>query len=180
MATQRATTYEPTRVSGSAEERLGMHRDLTYGASPPTWGTRHGLGLDLPEWVLQVEQALEALRQALETLRDEVVSIRERLEEIPRVSVVHLYDLASPDYCLRAPISVVLEEYADEIIARLPEFDLYASGPSHAVAIANLKVEILSTYQQLMALGEERLGPLALQWLQTMNLIVERRGNVRA
>lgn len=170
MAVQQTKPFEPRLGSGSVE----VHTDYSYGLSAPTWDTVQWPGSDFSRWVLQVEQALGALR-------DEVANIRERLEGTPLlVSAIQIRDLATPEYSLRAPISVLLEEYTDEVIARLPEFDLYASGPSHAIALANLKAEILSTYQRLVELGQDRLGPIALQWLQTMNLIIERRSDAQA
>ena len=48
-------------------------------------------------------------------------------------------------------------------MARIPDFDLYASGISDSAALLKLKHEIVSTHDRLEELGPEQLGPMALQ-----------------
>lgn len=85
-----------------------------------------------------------------------------------------IFDLGNPGYALVGPLLATIELYADEAIARIPEFDLYASGVSDAVALLNLKSEIVSTFERLEELGAEWLGPVALQTLTAMRKVIAR------
>jgi hypothetical protein len=94
------------------------------------------------------------------------------IEEQPKVYGSQLLDLGDPRYLLSCPLLVVLEAYSDEVVASIPEFDLYASGVSDSVALAKLKVEVVSTYERLVELEPERLGPLPRGWLAAMNRVI--------
>ena len=94
------------------------------------------------------------------------------IEEQPKVYSSLLLDLGDPRYLLSCPLLVVLESYSDEVVASIPEFDLYASGVSDSVALAELKVEVVSTYERLVELEPEKLGPLPRGWLAAMNRVI--------
>jgi len=94
------------------------------------------------------------------------------IEEQPKTYSSQLLDLGDPRYLLSCPLLVVLESYSDEVVASIPEFDLYASGVSDSVALAKLKVEVVSTYERLVELEPERLGPLPRGWLAAMRRVI--------
>jgi hypothetical protein len=110
----------------------------------------------------------------LATLEAEVARLREELEEQPRVYSAQLTDLGDPRYTLECPLLVTVEAYAEEVVASIPEFDLYASGISDAVALANLKAELVSTYERLLELGPDKLGPMLSRWLVAMKKIIKK------
>jgi hypothetical protein len=109
----------------------------------------------------------------LDELELEVEAIRELLDSQPKTYNTHLVDLNDERLQLRCPLEVIIESYPDEVIASIPEFNLYSSGPSDAVALANLKREVGSTYIRLNELGFEKLGPLPSGWLVAMNKVIE-------
>ena len=94
------------------------------------------------------------------------------IEEQPKVYGSQLLDLGDPRYLLSCPLLVVLESYSDEVVVSIPEFDLYASGVSDSVALAKLKVEVVSTYERLVELEPEKLGPLPRGWLAAMSRVI--------
>ncbi len=111
--------------------------------------------------------------QRLEELAKAVDSLREQIRDRPIVYGAQIHDLGDPRYSLRCPLIVTMEAWPDEVVARLPEFDLYATGASDAVAVMNLKAEIVGTYERLEDVGPDKLGPMALQWLATLRRIIE-------
>ena len=108
----------------------------------------------------------------LATLEAEVARLREEIEEQPRVYSAQLTDLGDPHYTLERPLLVTMEAYAEEVVASIPEFELYASGISDAMALTNLKAELVSTYERLLELGPDKLGPMPSRWLVAMKKII--------
>lgn len=111
--------------------------------------------------------------ERLAELQAKVDALCERIDERPVAYNAQIHALADPRYSLRHPLLVTIEDYDEEVVASIPEFDLYANGVSDAVALMNLKSEIVSTYQRLIELGPDRLGPLARQCLDAMKQVVE-------
>lgn len=112
--------------------------------------------------------------QKLSELKEAIAYLEERLDEQPLTYNAQVFDLGDPRYVLTCPIIVTIEVYQGETVARVPDFDLYASGVSDSVALSKLKREITSTYERLEELGRDNLGPLALQHLLGMRKIIER------
>jgi hypothetical protein len=113
------------------------------------------------------------LVEALLELEAILAGLIERLEERPVVYSAQLLDLGDPRYALVQPLLVTIESHPDEVVASVPEYNLYATGASDAVAMMNLKAEIVSTYEHLEALGADRLGPMPRQWLASMRKAIE-------
>ena len=118
--------------------------------------------------------AVADIHERLRALEERLHSLEEELDEQPRVYNAQIVDLGESQYRLVCPLLVTVEVYAAEVVASLPEFDLYASGVSDAVALARLKGEIVSAYERLVELGPDRLGPLPLRWLAALNRVLDR------
>lgn len=137
----------------------------------------------ITEWMRQASTSstslimsnVSQLTERIRVLEETVGELQDILEE--RASSVYnaeLYDLGSPGFRLRRPILVTIEEWPEEVVASLPNYDLYASASSDALALSKLKEEILTTYEELRELGEDQLGSLALEWYQSMQTLVVR------
>jgi hypothetical protein len=114
------------------------------------------------------------ISEQLAQIMDSLASLRDELSEEPfKTYNVRLCDLGSPAFRLRCPLLAVVETYSDEVVARLPEFDLYAGASSDAVELSKLKAETISLYQRLQELGPDQLGPLAIEWLATFKAVLE-------
>lgn len=127
----------------------------------------------LPYPMISVNIISSHLDQRLTALEEKVNSLFELINSRPITYNTYLLDLNDSRIQLRCPLAVVIESYTDEVIATIPEFNLYASGPSDAVALANLQLEVVSTYTRLYKLGSEQLGPLPRGWLTAMNKVIE-------
>ena len=119
-----------------------------------------------------VQPRLET-KTGLARLEAKVNALCERIEERPARYNAQIHALGDVPYSLSHPLLVTMEQYDEEVVASIPEFDLYASGVSDAVALMNLKSEIVSTYERLIELGPDRLGPLARQCLDAMKQVIE-------
>jgi len=133
---------------------------------------QQNLGETSPWTVLSVPWADQKTQQRLADLERMVSALCEQLEERPTTYNAQLFDLGDSKYSLAYPLLVVVENYPEEVIARVSEFNLYATGLSDAIALANLKAEIVSTYDRLQELGADNLGAMAFQWLATMKRII--------
>lgn len=138
-----------------------------------TEGVSGGLG-ELTEFNVTVER-LPTVAHSLTRLQAEVAALRERIEDRPVAYNAQIHALGDPRYSLRHPLLVTIEDYDEEVVASMPEFDLYASGVSDSLALMGLKAEIVSTYERLTELGADKLGPLAFQCLEAMKKVIEPR-----
>jgi len=102
--------------------------------------------------------------------------LEERLAEQGVVRNAMLCDLAREGYSLRWPITVVIEEYDEETVARLPEVEAFASAPTEAEALALLKEDIIRLYEDLTSTPEEQLGKLPRQWRAVLLHLIEKDG----
>jgi hypothetical protein len=126
----------------------------------------------LPWWNATVE-IQPATPTHLAQLEAKVDALCQRIEERPVAYNAEIHALGDPRYSLRHPLLVTIEDYDEEVVASIPEFDLYASGVSDSLALMRLKAEIVSTYERLIELGPDKLGPLAFQCLEAMKEAME-------
>ena len=84
------------------------------------------------------------LRRTVDGLRARVNQIEHELEDRPRTYILAITDLGDERYTLVSNISIVLEEYKDEVVARWPDVGVYASGTTESEAIAGIKRKSLS------------------------------------
>ena len=59
------------------------------------------------------------------------------------------------------------------MIARVPVFDVYASGLSDTMALGNLQEEIIATFERFSELGEEQLAAVALRSFRAMCEVIK-------
>lgn len=88
---------------------------------------------------------------------------------------VTINDLESERYHLRAPISVMVENYDVEVIARWPSVEAFGYGETEEDALSTLKQDIVSLYLDLRE-SPDQLGSLPQKWLRILTAsITERR-----
>jgi len=88
------------------------------------------------------------------------------------IYTAQLFDLGTHPYTLLSPVLVVMETYPDEVVAKLPFCDLYATGKTDSQALMKLKDEIVDTYERLEEIGDDHLGPLPREWLRTFRMLI--------
>ena len=69
--------------------------------------------------------------------------------------------------------AIVIEEYPDETVARWPEVEAFGSGATEAEAIAILKQDIVSLFEDLVAFSDDELGKLPRGWKRILLRIIE-------
>ncbi len=189
-----------SRESGERTERLGIRnsefhemgswRTLwseadvhSHGAFVPLNATVYNVALQgavatyLPIDYSQVPglyDRLDALRSEVSELRAEISQLIDRFQDQAATKTIAIHGLASKKYTLRKPLFATLEDHTDEVVARLPEFDLYASGENEAEALAALQKEIVELYEDLLA-SEAELGELPASWLRDLGDHLEER-----
>jgi hypothetical protein len=84
-----------------------------------------------------------------------------------------IYDLDNPDYDLAIPVQIVIEEYSDETVARIPELNIFTSSDTDTEAILLLKNEIIDLYKELSECDNP--GPLPQSWLNTLKKLLIKR-----
>ena len=107
---------------------------------------------------------------ALEARLDAII---EFINDRPMVHSIQLIDLNSNQLRLMAPITVVIEVYPDEVSAAIPEFNLYASDVTEALALVKLKFEVCSTFVEYTDMGIDKLGSLLQANFAAMNKVIE-------
>ncbi len=77
--------------------------------------------------------------------------------------IVPLNSLGSDQYELKRPIGVLIEEYGDEVMARLPEVGQYGHGATEDLAIEDLIEITVDYFSELEGMPDVELGPLPLK-----------------
>lgn len=92
----------------------------------------------------------------------------------PEVITMQIFNLSSTKYKLKAPVNIILEKYADEALALLPELTLCGEGLNVQEAIEDLKADILDLLDDLEDIPEADLGTTPKLWKQSLDLMVEK------
>jgi hypothetical protein len=130
----------------------------------------------VPRWDRAIYESLADLREQVSILQEQVRELMEAIQGTERTYNATIHELGNSKYELTTPIQVVVEEYQEETIARIPELNLYASADTDTEAINELKQEVVNLYEDLQS-SNRRLGALPESWLQTLRrLIVKKNG----
>jgi len=136
-----------------------------------------GAGLtDLLSLMESLEGAIGSAMKQMTALSKRVEALEERLAEQGVVRSAMLCDLGHEEYSLRWPIAVVIEEYDEETVARLPEVEAFASAATEAEALALLKEDMIDLYEDLTSTPEDQLGTLPRQWRAVLSRLIEKNG----
>lgn len=117
---------------------------------------------------------MKAVQIQFRVLVNTVEEMREAIESRPISRQATLYDLNGEDYRLRMPLSISVDEFTDEVIARFPEVGASASGDSELDAIDALKVEIEALHKELQATGKRKLGRAPARWRRLLADLLEK------
>ena len=84
-----------------------------------------------------------------------------------------LVDLNSDEVALRIPsLTIVVEEYSDEFIARLVETESYGAGDTEGEAIEDLREQIVDLYLDLRDTPDTELAAPASTWKRLLEKLV--------
>jgi hypothetical protein len=136
-----------------------------------------GPAIDYSQSLMTIIGRIDALSSEVAALSAKLSSALENTQEQPSTKLLALHGLGSEKYSLRKPLFVTLEHYADEVVARLPEFDMYASAENEADAMASLRQDVVDLYEDLRE-SEAELGGLPAAWLRDLRDYIEERVKV--
>jgi len=111
--------------------------------------------------------------QRLSVIESQLKELNEELQTRPIIRNTNLWELNSEKYRLTHPINIAIEEYPDETVARWPEVEAFGSGATEPEAIAILKQDIVSLFEDLVASSDEELGKLPQGWKRILLRIIE-------
>ena len=117
---------------------------------------------------------LPELQRTVNGLRVRLNRLERELADRPTVCLSVITDLGDEGYRLLADITLVLEEYRDEVVARWPEVELYASGTTESEAVAGIKRQIIELFEELRVMNPRTLGRLPLAWKRILRRTVKR------
>jgi len=118
------------------------------------------------------------LRRTVDGLRARVNRIEHELEDRPVTYLSVVTDLGDKRYTLLADVTIVLEEYKDEVVARWPDVEVYASGTTESEAVAGIKRQIVELYEELRTMKPGTLGRLPLSWKRILRRAIRCNAQV--
>ena len=125
------------------EERM-MRRDEIVTAKDPTIHKTQATGVSRQQDILEsFKSDAQGIIQSLQSLENKVQSVQHENLGVIRISLL-------PNKNLRTPIEAVVERDGESFIARTLEIPLYGCGEDFIEAVAALKYEIESLYDDLM------------------------------
>jgi len=116
--------------------------------------------------VANLTAEIGALRAEVRELRAELVS-----RPISRVAVIH--DIGYKALRLREPLQILIEEYSEEVVARLPEVEAFASADTEFEAIELLKADIAALHSELSRTPAKELGRAPKRWQEILTALIE-------
>jgi len=96
------------------------------------------------------------------------------IEKQLNLCVMKMYDLASDIYNLKCPIDVLLKVFNDEILASIPDLEIYGEGFNETEALNNLKDELIDLFDYLNSVSSSSLGKLPKRWKKIINSFIEK------
>lgn len=127
----------------------------------------------------RLEEHVSALTARLDaTLRD-LHRLEETLRERPIIRCATLSDLGTGGFSLTSAVSVVIEEYESEVIARWPEIEAVGSGSTEAEALWRLKEDVVELIEELTSAKQDELGPEPQSTLQVLKRMVSPNGDAQ-
>jgi len=119
---------------------------------------------------------IAALSATVESLVNQTDLLRTEARMRPVKWTTQIYDLGDDAYTLREPVLVLIEEYPEEvnIVARLPELELFGEGKTVSEALLALKHSMLDLYDELVAEDIGALGYLPQSWLRILNRLISK------
>lgn len=95
------------------------------------------------------------------------------VQDIGKTITIKIFSLPTENYRLRAPVDVVLEIYPDEVIASIPDLEIFGEGSNQMEAVADLKNELLDLIDIIDDHGPDRLGNGPKAWKRSLEMMVE-------
>lgn len=113
------------------------------------------------------------IEKKIEKLLAEFGEMMQTVQDIGKTITIKIFSLPTENYRLRAPVDVVLEIYPDEVIASIPDLEIFGEGSNQMEAVADLKNELLDLIDIIDDHGPDRLGNGPKAWKRSLEMMVE-------
>ena len=114
---------------------------------------------------------IDFLTQEVKELKD---VIKQLVKKEPAMIKTKIYGLPSDRYELKIPVDVILEIYDDEVLALIPDLELYGEGSNEIESLNDLKLELLDLADTLYGMSDNELGDSPKAWKKTLNQLVTK------
>ena len=85
-----------------------------------------------------------------------------------------IYSIPSNEWQLISPINILIKFSQDEVIAIIPDLELYSDGRNEIEAVSNLKLELLDLINDLDEIPEAQLGRDPRGWKKSLNMLIKK------
>ena len=112
--------------------------------------------------------------QNISTQNKNLLKIAKAISERPTIVTDFIHSLPSDAYELVKPVQIILKIYDDEIIAIIPELELFSEGASEIEAINTIKLEVIDLLEDLEEIPDQELGRGPKTWKKALSLMVRK------
>jgi len=156
-----------TGISSGSPFEIEPVEDTTYGRNV-VWVNNPSTG------TFTTTVSEEILSKDLRVIRDAVESLVSRLAEQPKSYTVQINSLNSKILIVGKPISILVEETEDEVIASWPEIGSFGRGSSVFEALVGLKADIERDFLSVVSRDNRELGEIAKYNKLTMSSYITK------
>ena len=100
-------------------------------------------------------------------------SLNEYNTEATHIVSHYIYNIPDDSWELKRPLQIILKIYNEEVLALLPELEIYGDGKTESEAINNLKLEFIDLLYDLNELNNNELGVAPKMWKKTLLQMVK-------
>ncbi len=140
--------------------------------------TQHEFGSSVERYLIHDIGTSSSLLSLYASLNSQIIDLSERvltLEKQTNVISTKIFDLASDKYELKNYIDVILKIYSDEVLAIIPELELYGEGTNEIYALDDLKQELIDLYEDLNSVPAKNLSKKFKAWKKVINFFIEEK-----
>jgi len=116
------------------------------------------------------DKSITKLEEKIQKLHNEV----EALKRQPSAFSSQITSIPSEKYELKEPIDVIIKIDEDEVIAMIPDLELYGEGCNEIEAVNDLKLELIDLLEDLEPYPDENLGRVPKAWNKTLKSMINR------
>ena len=98
-------------------------------------------------------------------------------EKEPEIIKTKINDIQMDGYYLKNPIDTIIKFYPNEVLAIIPDLEIYGEGDNEIEAINELKLELVDLFNDLKNIPNTKLGKYPKSWKKIVCSLVEYNEN---
>ena len=116
------------------------------------------------------DKSITKLEEKIQKLQNEVEALKKQPSAFPS----KITSIPSEKYELKEPIDVIIKIDEDEVIALIPDLELYGDGCNEIEALNDLKLELIDLLEDLDSYPNENLGSVPKAWNKSLKSMINR------